>query len=456
MPAFAGMTGGCRTHIYVAHPLKTLSIRLDQCQYIPQIIHYRLQFRNRLGDQHFRARQLVGVFQGVILEPGDVQFVVAFLDLAQVEFAKAPVDSEIAAVAAAVGIGAVAGFELGEMGGGEGAFFLGDAGHVRAGVEDPRVFRAKAFLEEDDVGFYALAVGGESAARQAQDGVKIAILHEDFEDLTRFAFEEAIVGKYNGGPAAGLENVHAVLHEVELLVAGGDGEVVPVGRLVGSLGAEGGIGEHARIALASIRFVDRIAEIDPGFESMQEKVHEGQAPGAGDQLLAQIGPVPDALDDLPVESAVRLFHQPFVGTHEKPAGAAGGIADGELRIRARVRLHHPDDGFDQFARGKVLAGALFALACRFFQETLEGGALDVHVHGRPFFIVDERDQPLEVHGVVEARHGLSENVAEQSRFFAEGLQGIGILVEERLAGFLLEAFPVQIRGDGYPLFIGHF
>ncbi len=315
---------------------------------------------------------------------------------------------------------------------------------------------AKAFLEEDDVGFHALAVGSEGAARQAQDGVEVAVLHEDFEDFARFAFEEAIVRKHDSGTAARFEDIHAVLHEVELFITGSDGEVVPVRRLVGSFGAEGGIGEHARVAFTTVRFIDGVAEIDPGFESVEEEIHEGQAPGAWDQFLAEIGPGFDALDDLAIQRAARLFHQPFVGAHEKPAGAAGGVADGEFGITARVRLHHPNDGFDQLTRREILTGAFLALACRFFQKTFKGRALDVHVHGRPFFIVDEGDQPFEVHGVVEAGHGLGEDVAEQARLFAQGFQRISIVVEKRLTGFLLEAFPVEACRNGNGLLVGHF
>ena len=80
------------------------------------------------------------------------------------------------ALGLAVGIGAVALLELGEVLGHERAVFLGDAGDVGAGVVDPGPLGGIALGEEDDVGLDALAVGGERAARQPQDGVQVAVL----------------------------------------------------------------------------------------------------------------------------------------------------------------------------------------------------------------------------------------------------------------------------------------
>ena len=89
--------------------------------------------------------------------------------------------------------------------------------------------------------------------------MQVAVLHEDLEDLAGLVLEQAVVGQHHGGPAAGLEDVHHVLDEVELLVAGLDGEVVALGRLVGALGAEGRVGQDAVVALAAVGLVDGIA-----------------------------------------------------------------------------------------------------------------------------------------------------------------------------------------------------
>ena len=52
-----------------------------------------------------------------------------------------------------------------------------------------------------------------------------------------------------------------MLDEVELLVAGFYREIVPHRRLVRPFGAEGRIGEDAVVPLASVRFVDSVAQV---------------------------------------------------------------------------------------------------------------------------------------------------------------------------------------------------
>ena len=79
-----------------------------------------------------------------------------------------------------------------------------------------------------------------------------AILHDDFEDLTRFVLEQAIVGQDYGGAASGLERAEDVLDEVELFVAGLDGEVVAVGRLIRAFRAEGRIVAMTRLRLTGL------------------------------------------------------------------------------------------------------------------------------------------------------------------------------------------------------------
>ena len=219
-----------------------------------------------------------------------------------------------------------------------------------------------------------------------------------------------------------------MLHEVELLVAGLDGEVVAVGGLVGALGAEGRIGKHHVVALTAVGLVDRVAQIDVRLDAVQEEVHQGQAPGPGHEILAVVGLGLDALGLGAVQDALGLPHQPFVGADEEAAGAAGRIGDLELGPPARVGLHHAADGLNQRTRGEILPRPLLALAGGLFEQALERRALHVHVHGRPILFVDHRDDALEVDGVVEARHGLGEDVGQQPAGFAELAQDVGVVV----------------------------
>ena len=68
-----------------------------------EIIHHRLQLRDGFGGEVLRFGQFIGVLERVVLEPGDIELVAAFLDLADVEFAESTGLSGIGAFAQAVG-----------------------------------------------------------------------------------------------------------------------------------------------------------------------------------------------------------------------------------------------------------------------------------------------------------------------------------------------------------------
>ena len=76
----------------------------------------------------------------------------------------------------------------------------------------------KPLLEEDDVRLHAGAVGREGPARQAQDRMQVAVLHEDFEDLAGLVFEEAVVRQDDAARPPSFRMFMHVLDEVELLV----------------------------------------------------------------------------------------------------------------------------------------------------------------------------------------------------------------------------------------------
>src|SRR5664280_2863764 len=116
--------------------------------------------------------------------------------------------SPIGSLALSVGVLAVCFFKFCKVILGQRAIFLGDAGHVGAGIEYPDILRRIALLEEDDVCLDALAVWGECPARQAQDSMQVAILHENFEYLARLVFKQTVVRQNHRGSTAWLERVH--------------------------------------------------------------------------------------------------------------------------------------------------------------------------------------------------------------------------------------------------------
>src|SRR5262249_16527263 len=141
----------------------------------------------------------------------------------------------------------------------------------------------------------ALAVGRECAARQPQHCMEVAILREDFEHLASLVGEKAVIWQYDCSTTAGLEDGQYVLHEVELLVARRDGEVFALRGLVRAPSAEGGIGEHyVDPARALGWIVDRVAEVDLGFQLVEVEVHERQPAGRWVDVLTEIGFRPNA------------------------------------------------------------------------------------------------------------------------------------------------------------------
>ena len=74
--------------------------------------------------------------------------------------------------------------------------------------------------------------------------MQIALVHQVTANLLAVAVgKEHIVRQHHGGTSlvVGFQAAVDVLEEVQLLVAGGEGEVVPGGALAALLGAEGGL-----------------------------------------------------------------------------------------------------------------------------------------------------------------------------------------------------------------------
>lgn len=210
-------------------------------------------------------------------------------------------------------------------------------------------------------------------------------------------------------------------------LAGLDGEVVAVGRLIRAFRAEGRIREHHVVTLAAVRFVNGVAEINVRLDAVEEQIHQREPTRARHEVLADEGLRFDAPGVRAVEHAAGNFlgHEPFVAANKKAARAARRIANGEALLPARVGLHHADDGLDEGAGREVLARAFLAFAGGLFEQALERRALHVQVHRRPILLVNHGDDALEVDGIVKARRGLGENVCEQTAGFAEFAQDVG-------------------------------
>src|ERR1700730_10185886 len=106
----------------------------------------------------------------------------------------------------------------------ERSVLFSDAENIRPRVENPRLLRRATLLEENDVCFNALTIGGESSARQTQYRMQSAVLHDDLEYFTCLVLQETVVRQQNRSSATGFQDVYYMLNKIELLVAGFNGE----------------------------------------------------------------------------------------------------------------------------------------------------------------------------------------------------------------------------------------
>src|SRR3989454_8087349 len=201
--------------------------------------------------------------------------------------------------------------------------------------------------------------------------VQIAILHQDFKYFARLVFEKTVVRQYHRGSSAGLESIHYVLDEIELLVAGFDGEVVAVRGLVCASSAEWRIGEYNIVALAAIWFIERVAQIDVRLYAMQVKIHERKAARARHEILAIVCGGADSTRLGAVECSLTSIHEPLVRTNEKTSSAARRVINGEVLFSARVGFHNPAHRLNERARREILPGTFLSFACGFLQKSLE-------------------------------------------------------------------------------------
>ena len=77
-------------------------------------------------------------------------------------------------------------------------------------IIDPNLFRRFAFLEEQDIGLYALGI--EDARRKTEDGVQVVVLQQLLADgLACTSFKQHIVGQYDGSTPRTLQHHHDML-----------------------------------------------------------------------------------------------------------------------------------------------------------------------------------------------------------------------------------------------------
>src|SRR6266567_379599 len=162
---------------------------------------------------------------------------------------------------------------------------------------------------------------------------------------------------------------------------------------------------------------------------MQVKIHKGQSPGTLDEIIAEVRRFPYTPGNIPFQRAASLFDQPLISGDQKASGTASRIADREIFVSPRIGFHAANNRLDENARREVLTRALLTFARRLFQQTFEGLGFYIDIKGRPLSFINERQHALEVNRVVEARLCAGEDVAKQTRLFAERAQHVNVMID---------------------------
>ena len=205
-----------------------------------------------------------------------------------------------------------------------------------------------AFGEEEEVGLDA-GVGGEDAIGQADDGVELALLHEELLHLGLHAFAEEGAIRQDNSTASALDREELFDDEDKEHVrglAGANVGGVVIAHAVVFHTAEGGIGDYAVDALGELPVVpaggEGVAVLDHAGHVDAVEHHVGDAEEMGELFLLNAA---NALGDgLAVSRAGLLADLPFQmrdGGSEEAAGAAGWIEHSLSLLEAGVdHLHH--------------------------------------------------------------------------------------------------------------------
>ena len=182
-------------------------------------------------------------------------------------------------------------------------------------------------------------------------------------------------------------------------------------------------------------------------EAVQEEVHQGQPARARHQVLAEIGAGLDALEVLAVERPL-ASEQPLVGAHQKAAGAAGRVADGEVRARRGGRASSRGRWTGSARAGVKYWPAPFLPSLAAFSSRPSKAApftsTSMAVHSSSSIRVMSR---LRLTGLLKRGMDWREDVAEQPFGLPQLAQDVRVVVGQGRAGLVLEAVPVAALRD---------
>ena len=215
--------------------------------------------------------------------------------------------------------------------------------------------------------------------------MEVAFVHEVGADFLPVAVGEQDVVREDdrrAGASAGVQAPVDVLEEVELLVAGGEGEVVAGGALAALLRAERRIGQHKVVILHGLAQVgEGVAQEDLPADVVQHGVHEGQSVGVVHEFAAGKGLVP--LEPrgvgVQVEKVPGLLLHVGVGRNHKAERPACRV----VTPLPRLRLHQPRHDANQRPRREILPRARLLLVGVLLQQAFVEVAEALFFRGEP-------------------------------------------------------------------------
>ena len=183
--------------------------------------------------------------------------------------------------------------------------------------------------EEQRIGLDALGV--ENTSGQTENSVQITLIHQVATDLLAVAVgKKHIVQQYYGGPSliVGFQAAVDVLEEVQLLVAGGESEVIPGGTLAALLGAEGRIGKHQVKVVEGFTLIrEGVGQQNLTVDVVEHGIHQRQPMGVVNQLTAGEGffLLELGLIGIQIVKIIGMLFDILMGCNHKAKGAAGGV-----------------------------------------------------------------------------------------------------------------------------------
>ena len=186
-------------------------------------------------------------------------------------------------------------------------------------------------------------------------------------------------------------------------------------------------------------------------DAVEVEVHDAEPGGLCHVVPAKEGAVLKALP-LALVHAWIVADDVVVGGQEETAGAAGGVADGGVRLRT----HDVHNGLYQGARGEVLARAGLDVLGVAFKQRLVGVAFDVGAEGEPCLAVDKVLHQAGQHGgFLDLVPGSVEDDPKRAGLPSQGFQRAAVVGLELIAVTIEQAGPVEAVGDGGRLVAGH-